>query len=142
MANLSALPLVAVRSDADGISFIDKEQERIKYRGVGGLTVSGGRMFNRPPERQTNGALVDRRYFRAADDRPREITTIAQTSFIRNGSALLVTGRISSPTHYLLSFNDCDRSNWNGAECRGVSEDAMEVARAMLSSALSTVPEF
>lgn len=129
-------------SEKEAMNQLDEIQRQEEVTKPKGSTMTiKFRIFSNEREILTNAALINRRTYRGASRNSGEAVALAQTGFIRKRAALIVLGRTSMTVGDAMSYNICDIRKWEGKDCTRVKEASVDTAKALLSAALSTVPE-
>jgi hypothetical protein len=129
-------------SNSDAQKVLDAIQMQEQDTKPRGMTVSiDFRIFRNEQEILTNAALINRRAYQGVVRTTGDAALITQTGFVRSGAALIALGRTSMTVDQAMYYRICDMDKWQGDNCMRVKQGSVETAKALLATALSTIPD-
>jgi S1-C subfamily serine protease len=139
----SSVEILARRATTNQESeqFIDLTQTRERDIPRGMTMSTNLRIFNNEKEVLTNGATINRRAYQGRARKQNAGVLVTQTGFVRKSAAVVVLGRTAMTVGTAMSYGVCDIQKWVSEHCGQIKETSVEDSKAMLSAALSTVPE-
>lgn len=131
-----------VTGSANAYGELDELQRQNEDKSDQGVKMTGNpRIFGNERETLTNAAIINRRTYQTRAPSPSHGATMLQTGFVRGRSVLAVLGTMPLTVNDAFSYMLCQHRKWEGEDCQKTKERTVETGKALLSTALSTVPD-